>query len=185
MAAAVNYYKKVSRRVYPGAVSMAQAHRTIFKVCLPVAVVGMYGPVVGHYQEHNGFAFFVGPLLGPVVAALFLTVFPFRPYRGAPFAPDGYRRLKGENPEDAELVAIFRSNETKQFLWVSALKLMLILEPIMGVIAFFYRNSLSWTLPGPITGSTFPILASYFTLVSRVMDYGFRAYAETQAHSHD
>ncbi len=181
MAAEANYYKRLSKRVYPGAVRMAQAHRTIFKVCLVIAVVGMNGPLVGRYQEHNGFSFLVGPILGPVVAALILTVFPFRPYRGAPFALDGFRKLNEEDPDDAAVMAIFRSNEIKGFLWLSALKLMLILELIMAVVAFLYRHSLSWTLPGPAVIG--PILASYFALVSGVMDYGFRAYAQPESAS--
>jgi hypothetical protein len=185
MAAATNYHKTVSKRVFPGAVTMAQAHRTILKVCLVIAVLGMIGPLVGRYQDHNGFSFFVGPILGPVVAALILTVFPFRPYRGSPFAPDGFRRLDGKNPEDAALVSIFRSNEMKLFLWLSALKLTLILELIMGVISLVFRHSLNWTLPGPVTAVIGPILASYLALASRVMDYGFRAYAEAEKPSHD
>jgi hypothetical protein len=177
MVAKANYYKKVSKRVYPGAVSMAQAHKTIFKVCLLGAVLGMIGPLVGRYQDHNGFAFFIGPVLGPVAAALILAVFPFRPYRGAPFAPDGFRRLKADNPEDAVLVSIFRSDEIKRFLWISALKLTLILEPIMAALSLLYRHSLNWTLPGPVTAVIGPVVASYLALATRVMDHGFKAYA--------
>jgi len=185
MAAAVNYYKKVSDRVYPGAVSMALAHRTIFKVCLAAAVVAMNGPITGAHINHNGFAFFVGPILGPVAAALILTAFPFRPYRGAPFAPDGYRKLNTLDPRDAALISVFRSNGIKQFLWISALKLTLILELIMGVISLFFLNSLNWSLSMPIQAVFGLIVTSYLALGSRLMDYGFRAYAETQAYSHD
>jgi hypothetical protein len=185
VAAATDYYKTVSKRVFPGAVTMAQAHRTILKVCLLIAVLGMIGPLVGRYQDHNGLSFFFGPILGPVVAALILTVFPFRPYRGSPFAPKGFRQLDAEDPENAALVSIFRSNEMKLFLWVSALKLTLILELIMGVLSLVFRSSLNWTLPGPVTAVVGPILASYFALASRVMDYGFRAYAEAEKPSHD
>ena len=180
MVAATNYYKRVSKRVYPGAVSMAQAHKTIFKVGLPAAVLAMLAPFGGGYQDHYGLAFLTEPILGPVAAALILTVFPFRPYRGAPFAWGGFRKLKADNPEDASLISIFHSSEIFRFLWVSALKIVLILGCVMSAITLVFRHSLNWTFPGSMMGVIGPLLASYLILSSRVMDYGFTAYAKTE-----
>ncbi len=73
-------HRTLADKIYPGALSMGKNHRATLFVSLPFSVVGLNGPIFGTQQDHNGFVFLGGSILCPLLAALVLTIIPFRPY---------------------------------------------------------------------------------------------------------
>jgi hypothetical protein len=180
MAAKANRYSKgLASKVYAGALSMAQNHNRVFFATLPFAVAGLYGPIINPDHNPNGFVFFGGSLVCPCIAAVVLTIFPFRPYRGSPFSPGGPSYDDTGDPDAKRLQLIFTSSQATQFLWRSALRWVLILLALMAILAVLVRHLLEWSWDLPLQTVFLTILACFLSLGAQVMDWGFRAYSAT------
>jgi MFS family permease len=173
-----NSYRGLANKVFPGALSMAQGHATIFYIALPFAVAGLNGPIFGSHKDHNGIIFLGGALLCPCIAALVLTLFPFRPYQGSPFLP-GSKYVDTRDPDMERLVSIFQSSQLNSFLWRSTFQLMILLISLMTTLAIAERKTLEWSWQLPPATAIFTALVLYIVLNAAVMNWGFRTYSDT------
>ena len=177
------YSHGLANNVYAGALSMAKNHRSIFFAAMPISVAGLYGPIFGRDQNPNGFVFFGGSLLCPCLAAVVLMIFPFRPYRSSPFGRGGPDFIDVRDPDMGKLAKIFTSTQATLFLWRSTLRFAFILLLLMALLAVPLRHSLEWSWDLPLQTVFLTLIASYLSLGSAVMDWGFRTYSATSVES--
>jgi hypothetical protein len=145
--------------------------RTVLICCgLALSVLALYGPMIGS-SDHNGIRYLVGPFVCPTVAAIYFTIFPFRPYRGSPFTRTESRDIGAEDPAVIRLVEIYKLPAARRFIWLAAFKMSCVLFVIMSICTILVRESLNWKLdsrwlwPGVIGGCLFSWVAMAFAYI--------------------
>lgn len=139
----------LARKISPWTINTAQIAGPVGKAAfIAVSILLLYGSVGPGMSDHNGFVYLLGPWVFPTLIALLwltvLAIFPFRAYRGNPFAKHTY---PADDPAVARLNALFNSAEARRHVWCESLRLSCILFAILGIAALLLRGSLNWTLP--------------------------------------
>lgn len=169
------------RKKIPSAVLMFLEQRvfwTIFGVCL--SAFFLYGPFVG-IGDHNGFNYFINPVIGPLVSALYYSFKPFNPYYG-PAAKWAGMVGKDLVDEDARrLVGVFRSGAARRMVWMTMIKISTLLLIIMGGTAGFFRNSINWAfnvvdVPKGLIGCA---LGAFIAIATQYVSWGLREWGNS------
>jgi hypothetical protein len=184
---------ELRRRISPGLYTLIAQGSTFMRYFgLGLAAFCLYGPIAGP-TDHNGFRYLVGPWICPTLTAAYRSFFPFRPYRGVMFV-DRTRDIDTTDPVSMRLVAVYRSNEARSYLWRRSLNLSGILFVIMGLFALLVRHSLNWSFPyssyQSLPSSTSRdwfwlgwsggILGSYIALMTDYVTWGMTRWADQE-----
>ena len=172
----------IKNKVSPYIVGCVERRELIIGFGMAMSIVCIFGPIVGH-PDHNGVRYLMAPFIMPYVPAIYLTLRPFRPFRGIPFVT-GTWDVDTSDTEVMRLVELYRSEAAKRFVWRSAVKLSVILLCSMVVLGVLVRNSLEWSFWSSWTwqGMVGCCLFSGIVLAHEYIAWGFRAWAASQQH---
>jgi hypothetical protein len=109
------------------------------------------------FENRNGWTYFVGALVSPLLTAIYFVVFPFNPYR-TPAAKFSGMYDKDKSDETCQRYAeLMRSNSARRVVLRNALILSLLMLSAMIAISVVQDKPISWTLHGD-SRAWFPLL---------------------------
>jgi hypothetical protein len=143
-----------------------------------LAVLILFGPVVGPHVDHNGWRYLVTPLLCAPVTATYFCLFPPNPYKGYSARAAGLLDLGSRDVNAARLVSLFRSKDARAVLWratgqvvmieVIAMTVLLIICAVTDRVVWTPSSSWLWQgIVGCCLGSFIAIGSDLFAWVTR------------------
>ena len=170
--------RELKGKVSPSLAGYAGKSKLVSVLGIGLSIFALYGPMVGP-PDHNIVLYLFGSLACPNFAALLLTVFPFRPYRGSPFVRPGTKDVDTSDPQVIRLVEIYQPSKAWRFLWYTAAKISGILLASMGVLTVsltLAAQPLNWSFSSPWFwhGMLGCCLFSWLTLGVQYIAWGFK-----------
>lgn len=101
---------------------------------LALAVLLLYGPLVGPHVDHNGWRYLIAPLLCAPLAGLLLRVHAPNPYRGYSARAAGLQGLHNRDARASRLVFLFRSEAARSVIWQTTFSVAMIEFAVMTVL---------------------------------------------------
>jgi hypothetical protein len=98
--------------------------------------------------RRNGWIYFLGAIVGPILFGLYLIFFPLRLYRTPAAKFSGMADLDTHDPVARRLVNLMSSADARSFLAHTAVKLAILLLFVMSAIAALLPQPLGWNLNG-------------------------------------
>ncbi len=149
---------------------------------LGLALVGIYGPVVGA-PDHDGFRCLLLPLLSPWVPALYYKLRPIHPYSGYRGRWGGLGPMIGKDERDAEakrLVELFRSDEGQAAVTRVAMLSSMVLFVPMALVSSALWGSLTWTFWSRwlFFGVSLSLIGCWIAVFTQILSWGVRTWAD-------
>ncbi|HET7085112.1 MAG TPA: hypothetical protein VFI23_10100 [Rhizomicrobium sp.] len=112
-----------------------------------IAILIMYGPVVGRHIDHNGWRYLILPLIGPPLTALYYNFKPPNPYARSSARMEGLEGYDRKDAKAAQLVTIFRSRAARVATWRAALNISMIEFAAMAILLLgcLVNADVQWT----------------------------------------
>ena len=136
----------VRRKVPSALLGIADARTLIVVLGLGLALLMIYGPLVGQ-GDHNGWRYLLAPLVYPWVPAAYYIFRPVRPYSGYRGRWNNLGGLIDKDQSDLEaarLTALFQSAEARRYMVRTALRMSVILFVPLAVATLALGESVSW-----------------------------------------
>ena len=180
------------RRKIPSALLMGVDGARFWTIFgLGLALVGIYGPVVGA-PDHDGFRYLLLPLLSPWVPALYYKLRPIHPYSGYRGRWGDLGPMIGKDERDAEakrLVELFRSDEGQAAMTrVAVLSSMVLFVP-MALVSMALWGSLTWTFWSRwlFFGVSLSLIGCWIAVFTQILSWGVWTWASdfVEANRHD
>lgn len=136
--------------------------------------------------EGYGLVYLLGPPASMLIGAAACTIFPFKPYRGQPFARN--LPVDRDDPVVMRLVELFKSSKVRGVLWLAAAKFTSWLLVASFVVAATRHRPLNWRVPpadqiGNVVASA---MTSFCALLAEYVGWGMRTWAEREmSRQHD
>jgi hypothetical protein len=148
---------------------------------LGLALLGIYGPVVGT-PDHDGFRYFLLPLLSPWVPALYYKLRPIHPYSGYRGRWGDLGPMIGKDETDAEakrLVELFRSNEGQAAVTRVAILSSMVLFVPMALVSMALWGSLNWTFRSHwlFFSISLSVIGCWIAVFTQIISWGVRTWA--------
>ncbi len=149
---------------------------------LGLALVGIYGPVVGA-PDHDGFRCLLLPLLSPWVPALYYKLRPIHPYSGYGGRWGDLGPMIGKDERDAEakrLVELFRSGEGQAAVMRVAMLSSMVLFVLMALVSIAFWGSLTWTFWSRwlFFGVSLSVIGCWIAVFTQILSWGVRTWAD-------
>jgi hypothetical protein len=109
------------------------------------------------FNNRNGWIYFLGAILSPILLALYLIVVPLNPYHTPAAKFSGMTNLDHRDPVARQLVNLMRSAAARRFLSRTAVMLAGLFLLSMSVVVALQRQPLIWSLSGE-SAAWFPLL---------------------------
>jgi hypothetical protein len=109
--------------------------------CFCLACVFLSG-----FDNRNGWSYFAGAIVSPLLAAIYFLLFPLNPYR-TPAAK--FSGMYGQDEEDEtckRFVELVQSRSARRVLLTNSLVLSLVLLSAMIAISRFQTNPIAWSV---------------------------------------
>jgi hypothetical protein len=184
MARKINLIPGRLRRKVPSALlGMADEHVFLTVVGLGLAILFLYGPVVG-MRDHNGLRYLLGPLICAFIPAAWYIWRPLHPYSGYRGRWNNLGPLLWKDksdPECARLVEVFRSQEARRFLTVAAQQLTIVLFVPLAVAAFLLGSNLNWSVNTFFVGLIPAAIGTWIVVFPNLIAWGLRVWASEVA----
>jgi hypothetical protein len=113
-----------------------------------LAIFLLYGPVIGPHADHNGWRYLLGPLICPLLAALYYRFTPPNPYRGYSARYAGLLNLDKRDANAQRFVSLFQSAAARSFVWRAMEKVALVELTVMAIVilATGATGKLNWSI---------------------------------------
>jgi hypothetical protein len=140
---------------------MAESRRLVNPFCFGLGCL-----FLNAFHNRNGWIYFIGAALSPVLTASFLAMFAFNPYHTPAAKFSGMTNLDERDAVAQRLVVLMNSAGARRLLLRTSAALSTLLLVAMLAIAFLQSGQLNWTLSGQ-TAQWFPllILSSSFVML--------------------
>jgi hypothetical protein len=115
---------------------------------IALAVLLVYGPIVGPHEDHDGFRYLMAPPVCAILVALYFSLFSPNIYHGYSARAAGLSKLSEHDPDAQRFVALFRSTGARSFAWRAAARVALLEILFMAVptLIFAITGTLTWAV---------------------------------------
>jgi hypothetical protein len=147
-----------------------------------MAVLLLYGPIVGPHKDHNLFRYIVAPWICPFLVAGYYRVAGYNPYgtrSGYSFWGWGRPGFDKTDADAKRLVDTFRSVDAKRAVLRCSLRVSVTIFALIAIAALASRHSLSLSLWSYWTGQGFLgcCLGSYIAVSWLFVNWGVQNWA--------
>lgn len=147
---------------------------------ITIAVLVLYGPVIGQHVDHNGWRYLFGPLISTAAAGIYFVLWPPNHYRGYSARLAGMAGLDARDPNAARLVSLLRSKSARIVVWRASINVLVIETSAMAFLLAFsietdqvtWALSSSWFWPGLLLC----FLGSFMAVGSELLAWALRTW---------